>query len=180
MKENKLDYGITMNFNNEFLLFEFKDPICAFARMQGYWGEGAYKKELLYTLDDDGFYIAIFQRAYILYEAWKLGEISKAKYKYASMSSDKIQSRFLTDFNFFYYSEKLDSYFVCIHQDVAVYGDSVNKRMELTEDIFQRLCKLHDFRAIVKDAAKLYNDENAAKKDTSDCWSILYKNNYEL
>ena len=179
MKEN-LDYGITMNFNNEFNLFEFKDPNLAFSLMRGYWGESVNNKELLYTLDDAGFYIAIFQRAYILYEAWKCGEISSAKYKYASMSSDKIQSRFLTDFNFFYYSEKLNSYFVSVHKYAIPFSDTLDKRMDMTTDIFQRLCKLHNFPAIVTDAAELYNKENASNTDTPDCWGTLYENGYEL
>lgn len=174
MKHSELDYGITTNFHNEFLLFEFKDPNQLFSRMRGYIND-----ELLYTLDDDGFHIAIFQRAYILYEAWKRREISKAQYSYASLSSDNIQSRYLTDFNFFYYSKKLDRYFVCIHKDIHSNFDTPERR-KMTKDIFQSLCKLHDFSAIVKDAINLFETENASNPGLWNCWDVLYENNYML
>ena len=168
-----------MNFNNEFYLFEMNDPAMVFSLIRGYWEENASGRESLYTLDDRGFYIAIFQRAYILYEVWKLGEISDAKYRSASLSSNRIKSRFLTDFNFVYYSEKLERFFVCIHRDAAfIHGHE--DELKKIDHTFECLSKLHDIPSIVRKAAELWESCNEDSTDKPDCWGTLYANGFEL
>ena len=170
-----------MNFNNEFMLFETADPQLVFKSTRGYWDNSDDLRDRLYTLDDCGFYTAVFQRAYILYNAWCRKDISSTKYRYASLKDKRIRSRFLTDFNFIYYSKKLNRFFVSMLHSVTV-DPCICLDESTKNEVFDHLSQLHDFPSILKDAAKLFETTRFCDYDyfADNFWEVLYRYGYEL
>lgn len=173
-------YGINMNFDNEFVLFKMDNPQKVFSLVRGYWdGHGEKRGGSLYTLDDEGFRIAIFQRAFILKCAYSKGLMSRCVYNGAIKERSNFHTRYLTDFNFIYYSDEMKCYFISMNQiDIQLPSNEIDAYMKECDDIFDMLSAHHNFPSIIKAAVELH-DENPDEANEI-WWETLYDHDWVL
>ena len=169
-----------MNFRNEFELIESADPDVIFSIGCGYGQSGKDGELAPYVLNDEGFRTAIFQRAFHLIAGHYFGEINNVQYRTASLIDNSYKCRFLTDFNFLYYSERAAKFYLSRHEGHKNPETIDYEKERQINNVFESLSRLHDFPSIIKEAHELFEDAKDDMRGTIHSWDVLYAHGWEL